>query len=115
MYRSDRHARKGYLMMAISAVDCAIWDLRGKLANAPVWRLLGGPTRPAVPAYASMLGSSHEPARIVARVREMIDEGYRAQKWFFRYGPNDGLPGIERNVAMARAVREAARAMAWPV
>jgi L-rhamnonate dehydratase len=108
MYRSDRHARKGYLMMAISAVDCAIWDLRGKLANAPVWRLLGGPTRPAVPAYASMLGSSHEPARIVARVREMIDEGYRAQKWFFRYGPNDGLPGIERNVAMARAVREAA-------
>ncbi len=108
MYRSDRHARKGYLMMAISAVDCALWDLRGKLAGAPVWRLLGGPTRPAVPCYASMLGSSHEPARIAARVREVIDQGYRAQKWFFRYGPNDGLPGMERNVAMARAVREAA-------
>ena len=73
MYRSDRHARKGYLMMAISAVDCAIWDLRGKLAGAPVWRLLGGPTRPAVPAYASMLGSSHEPARIAAREASPVD------------------------------------------
>jgi L-alanine-DL-glutamate epimerase-like enolase superfamily enzyme len=108
MYRSDRHARKGYLMMAISAVDCALWDLRGKLAGEPVWRLLGGPTRPTVPCYASMLGYSHEPARIVARVREMVDAGYRAQKWFFRYGPNDGLVGMERNVTLARIVREAA-------
>lgn len=108
MYRSDRHARKGYLMMAISAVDCALWDLRGKLAGQPVFRLLGGPTRPNVPVYASMLGSSHEPALITTRVREMIDLGYRAQKWFFRYGPNDGLVGIEKNIAMARIVREAA-------
>jgi L-alanine-DL-glutamate epimerase-like enolase superfamily enzyme len=55
-----------------------------------------------------MLGYSHEPARIVARVREMVDAGYRAQKWFFRYGPNDGLVGMERNVTLARIVREAA-------
>ena len=45
LYRQDRHARKGNQMMAISAVDCALWDLRGKIMGQPVYRLLGGPTR----------------------------------------------------------------------
>ncbi len=58
LYRQDRHARKGYEMMAISAVDCALWDLRGKLLGLPVYSLLGGPTRPPVDCYASMLGHS---------------------------------------------------------
>src|SRR5437879_316531 len=53
MYRQDRHARKGYEMMAISAIDCALWDLRGKLMGQPVYRLLGGPTRERVDCYAS--------------------------------------------------------------
>src|SRR5882762_2702999 len=61
LYRQDRHSRKGYEMMAISAVDCALWDLRGKLLGLPVYRLLGGPTRPAVECYASMLGHSLVP------------------------------------------------------
>ena len=37
----------------------------------------------------------------------MVEAGYTAQKWFFRYGPSDGLAGMERNVAMVRTVREA--------
>ena len=45
MYRQDRHAREGNQMMAISAVDNALWDLRGKAYGVPVWRLLDGPTR----------------------------------------------------------------------
>ena len=107
LYRQDRHARKGYEMMAISAVDCALWDLRGKILDLPVHRLLGGPTRDRVPCYASMLGSSLDPGLVRERAQEVVAQGFRAQKWFFRYGPGDGLEGLERNVALARTVREA--------
>jgi L-rhamnonate dehydratase len=56
MHRVMVHGRQGDAMLAISAIDCALWDLRGKWLGQPVYRLLGGPTRPAIPAYASMLG-----------------------------------------------------------
>jgi L-alanine-DL-glutamate epimerase-like enolase superfamily enzyme len=54
-----------------------------------------------------MLGYSVEPdeAAIVAAQYKAL--GYVAQKWFFRHGPGDGAPGLERNLAMAFAVREA--------
>src|SRR5437763_4711297 len=107
LYRQDRHARKGYEMMAISAVDCALWDLRGKLLGQPVYRLLGGPTRPAVECYASMLGHSLDLGLVRARAQATVEHGFKAQKWFFRYGPSDGLEGMEKNVALIRTVREA--------
>lgn len=107
MYRQDRHARKGYQMLALSALDCALWDLRGKVAGLPVYRLLGGPTRDRVPCYASMLGHSLDHGLIRERAQAVAAQGFKAQKWFFRYGPGDGLEGLERNVAMVRTVREA--------
>jgi len=107
MYRLAVHGRKGETMMAISALDCAFWDIRGKWAQAPVYRLLGGPTRDRIPAYASMLGFSVEPGRAAARAREYVEKGYSAQKWFFRASPAEGAPGMERNVALVKAVREA--------
>ena len=107
MYRQDRHSRKGYEMIAISAIDCALWDLRGKLLGLPVYRMLGGPTRERVDAYASMLGYSHDPGLVRERAQKMAEDGYKAQKWFFRHGPSDGLEGMEKNVALIRTVREA--------
>lgn len=107
LYRQDRHARKGHEMMAISAVDCALWDLRGKAMGYPVYRLLGGPTRERVDCYASMLGHSLDAGLVRERAQWAVAQGFRAQKWFFRYGPSDGLEGMERNVALARTVREA--------
>ncbi|MBN1877381.1 MAG: mandelate racemase/muconate lactonizing protein [Anaerolineae bacterium] len=107
LYRLSVHGRKGSTMMAISAVDCALWDIRGKALNVPVYVLLGGPTRERIPAYASMLGFSVEPERAAARARAYADKGYQAQKWFFRAGPAEGYAGIERNVALVKAVREA--------
>ncbi len=107
LYRQDRHARKGYEMLAISAVDCALWDLRGKVLGLPVYRLLGGPTRERVPCYASMLGSSLDPGLVRERAQWAVAQGFKAQKWFFRYGPGDGLEGMEQNVALVRTVREA--------
>jgi len=107
MVRLDRHGRSGLYMTAISALDIALWDLKGKAWQQPIYRLLGGPTRPAVPAYASMLGFSTEPAPAAALAQEYKALGFTAQKWFFRYGPTDGAEGLAKNIAMAQAVRDA--------
>ncbi|NJN82259.1 MAG: hypothetical protein HC802_08260 [Caldilineaceae bacterium] len=107
MVRLDRHGRSGFFMTAVSAIDCALWDLKGKAWNQPVFRLLGGPTRAAARAYASMLGFSIDPAAAAQSAQEYKALGYTAQKWFFRHGPGDGEAGMARNLAMAQAVREA--------
>ena len=106
LYRSMIHGRKGVVMQAISVVDCALWDLKGKWAGAPVYRLLGGPTRESIPAYASALGYSLEPELVRQRAADMVAEGYRATKWFFRHGPTDGPAGIAKNVELVRTLRE---------
>jgi L-alanine-DL-glutamate epimerase-like enolase superfamily enzyme len=107
MYRTAIHGRKGQTMMAISKVDLALWDLKGRLLNAPVYQLLGGPTRECNRAYASMLGYSIEPERAATRAAQVAAEGYAATKWFVRQGPADGEPGVRANLALIAAVREA--------
>ena len=107
MLRMHRHGRSGLFMMAISALDCALWDLKGKTWAQPVYRLLGGPTRPSVPAYASMLGFAVEPQQAAATALEYRAAGYSAQKWFFAYGPRDGDAGKAANLALAQTLREA--------
>jgi L-rhamnonate dehydratase len=106
MLRSNRHSQSGYYMMAMSAVDCALWDLKGKALGAPVYRLLGGPVRKEIPAYASMLGFSLEPKQLAKVAGEYKQLGYQAQKWFFGYGPNDGEDGVRKNVETVRVLRE---------
>ena len=106
-YRSMIHGRKGDAMMALSAVDCALWDLKGKWAGVPVYRLLGGPTRETIPAYASALGYSLEPDKVRERAVQIVEQGYSATKWFFRHGPTDGPEGIRKNVELVRTLREA--------
>jgi L-rhamnonate dehydratase len=107
VYRSQVHGRKGAAMMALSAVDCAMWDLKGRVANLPVHRLLGGPTRAAVPAYASALGYSLEPGLVAQRAKAMVAQGYTATKWFFRHGPSDGRAGMAKNEELVATLRDA--------
>lgn len=107
MYRSQVHGRKGETMMAISAVDCALWDLIGKVKNEPVVRLLGGPVQMKVPAYASMLGFSLKLEDVAKRCREYVDKGFSAMKWFFRHGPGSGLHGMNKNIELVKTVRDA--------
>jgi len=106
LYRSNRHARRGHYLMAISAVDNTLWDLRGRYFKTPVYRLLGGPTRATVEAYASALGYSLELDKVRARAAQLKKDGYRYQKWFLAYGPGDGPPGMRKNVDIVRTLRE---------
>lgn len=107
MYRNAIHGRKGETMMAISAVDLALWDLKGKLLNTPVYRLLGGPSRDRIRAYASMLGYSIQPALAAKRAKEVVAQGYTATKWFFRHDPTEGEEGVRKNLELIRTIREA--------
>src|SRR5476649_1707702 len=106
MYRKTMaFGRKGIAMVAISAVDIALWDLLGKSAKQPVYRLLGGRTKPRIPVYASRLYSTplDELASESAKYKR---EGYKAMKLRFGWGPVDGAEGMQRNVALVRTVRE---------
>lgn len=107
MHRSNRHSRRGTFMMAISAVDNAMWDLRGRYYNAPVYKLLGGPTRPQIEAYCSTLGYSLQSESVHKRSIAFKELGFRNQKWFLGYGPGDGLPGLAKNVALVKNLRDA--------
>jgi L-rhamnonate dehydratase len=107
MYRSNRHSRASHYMMAISALDNALWDLRGRHFGTPVFRLLGGPTQLPVPVYASCLGFAIDPALAARRAAQLEKQGFRRQKWFIGYGPGDGARGMDLNVQLVRALREA--------
>ena len=106
MYRKTMaFGRKGIGMVAISAVDIALWDLLGKSAKQPVYRLLGGRTKERIPVYASRLYSTplDELAEEAGKYR---DAGYRAMKLRFGWGPADGAAGMQRNVELVSTVRE---------
>ena len=106
MYRRT-HAwgRKGIGMVAISAIDIAIWDLMGKLANKPVFKLLGGRTKEKIPVYYSKLYAGSIES-MQAEAEEAMQNGYTAFKTRFGYGPKDGMSGMRENLKRVAAVRE---------
>jgi L-rhamnonate dehydratase len=107
MFRASRHSRGSHYIMALSAVDNALWDLRGRYFGLPVYRLLGG-SRRKVRAYASCLGFSQEPSALQAKARELKQQGYRHQKWFVRdRGPSHGPEGVKADAQVVRLLREA--------
>lgn len=107
MYRKTMaFGRKGIGMAAISAVDIALWDILGKSAKQPVYRLLGGKTKPRIPVYASRLYSI-KLSKLAAEATRYKDDGYQAMKLRFGWGPTDGAAGMQRNVELVRTVREA--------
>jgi len=71
--------RSGPTVFAISGLDIALWDIAGKRANLPLYQLLGGSARAALPAYASLLRYG-VPETIERKTREAIERGYRYVK-----------------------------------
>lgn len=80
-------------------VEPACWDIIGKAAGMPVWRLLGGANE-RVRAYAST-GELREPKRRVDDVAELVEQGFTAVKLRIRW------PTIEEDLALVTAVRDA--------
>ena len=106
MYRQTMaFGRKGTGMVAISAVDIALWDILGKAAGQPVFKLLGGRMKKRIPVYASKLYS--QPLDKLAEEAQLYKEqGYKAMKMRFGWGPLDGAAGMQRNVELLRTIRE---------
>ncbi|MHB1007446.1 MAG: mandelate racemase/muconate lactonizing enzyme family protein [Chloroflexota bacterium] len=91
MYRrSLSHGRKGYVLYAISGIDIALWDLLGKVAGLPVYRLLGAYTD-AVPAYASggfyAVGKGKQ--QLAEEMAGYVEQGFRAVKMKIGRSTND--------------------------
>jgi L-alanine-DL-glutamate epimerase-like enolase superfamily enzyme len=95
--------RRGIALHALSGIDIALWDIKGKAEGKPVHELLGGAKRDRVRAYASMLmpDTTAETAERVAALRE---QGFTAIK--LGWGPLGKDPA--HDVALAAAAKEAA-------
>jgi mannonate dehydratase len=59
---------------ALAGIDVALWDIKGKEAGLPIYQLLGGPCRPAVPCYAHAVGDTAE--ALVEDIQRYVEEGY---------------------------------------
>lgn len=106
MYRRTlAWGRKGVGMTAISALDIAIWDLMGKLAGKPVFKLLGGRTKERIPCYASKLYSD-DIGKMQAEAQSYVDQGFQMMKMRFGWGPSGGPAGMRENLRRVEAVRE---------
>jgi L-alanine-DL-glutamate epimerase-like enolase superfamily enzyme len=106
MYRAT-HAwgRKGVGMAAISAVDIALWDILGKSVGKPVFKLLGGRTKEKIPCYYSKLYRTDLKA-MQAEAAKFLEQGFRAFKMRFGYGPAHGQQGVVENLKAVEALRE---------
>lgn len=95
--------RKGLAFCAYSAVDIALWDLKGKALGMPLFRLLGG-TNPEVPIYASGGWTSYSTEELVAEAKMMVSKGYKKIK--LKVGVEGGN-NPDEDVRRVAAVREA--------
>jgi L-rhamnonate dehydratase len=99
--------RKGVVLEAISALDIALWDIKGKLLGQPVYNLLGGKVRSRVRAYASELYAREDLSSLDAEARSHAAAGFTAVKMRFGYGPGEGRAGMRANRDLVRTVRAA--------
>jgi len=95
--------RKGLMFCALSAVDIALWDLKGKILGLPLYRLMGG-NKNKVPVYASGGWTSYCDEQLVDEIKSMVDQGYNMVK--FKVGVEGGKKPL-RDVKRVSKVREA--------
>ncbi len=113
-YRSV-YFRGSVIMSAISAIDIALWDIKGKALGVPVYELLGGKTREKIRVYASVMTHTTDLQVLADSYRELQDKGFNAAKIFVngvQRTANDGRDEffsgrIEDELEKVRTIREA--------
>ena len=96
MFRLTKfYGSTGLASYAISAVDLALWDAKGKALGQPVYSLIGGKQKDRLYCYST--GND---------IDWYQEVGFTAHKLACPYGPADGLAGLEKNVDLVAAVRE---------
>ena len=81
--------------LAVSGIDMALWDIRGKAANMPLYQMLGG-SRRRIPAYAGGISMGfQEPASLLDEAREYVERGYKAVKLRLGDNPRDDIARVQ--------------------
>jgi D-galactarolactone cycloisomerase len=96
---SSRGYIRGYQMIAISAIDMALWDLKGKILGQPLYKLLGGAFRPNLEVYATGIMTDSSPEEAVEMAHGYKEQGVTSLK--FRVGVDD-----RRDIAVLKAIRK---------
>jgi mannonate dehydratase len=94
LYRGAYWRRGPVTMSAIAAVDMALWDIKGKALNTPVYNLLGGPSRYGVLVYGHASGNDIE--EVVDEVGRYLEMGYKAVR------AQCGIPGLPSTYGVGR-------------
>ena len=107
MYRSGFYRGGPILMSAIAGIDQALWDIKGKFYNAPVYQLMGGKCRDTIKVYSWIGGD--RPADVGNAAKDIVAKGFTALKMNateeLQYV--DSFKKIEQTVERVAAVREA--------
>jgi galactonate dehydratase len=79
----DAYWRGGpVLMSALSAIEMALWDIKGKDLGVPVYQLLGGKVRESIPCYANgWFAPAKTPAEFAEKAKQAVAQGFKALKW----------------------------------
>ncbi len=81
-YRSTYFRGGPIYMSALSGVEMALWDIKGKALGVPVYQLLGGKVRDSVPCYANgWFAPAKRPAEFAAKAKEAVAAGFSGIKW----------------------------------
>src|SRR5215471_14238300 len=94
LYKGAYWRRGPVTMTAIAAVDTALWDIKGKALNAPVYQLLGGASREFVTVYGHASGDTINAA--VASTGDYVTRGYRAVRVQTSVPGSQGTYGIAK-------------------
>ena len=97
MYRSGFYRGGPVLLSALSGIDHALWDIKGKALGVPVYELLGGAARDRIRLYAHFRGES--PDEMAEDARRRVDEGFTAIKT----GPGINWERLDTRAAVDRA------------
>jgi L-alanine-DL-glutamate epimerase-like enolase superfamily enzyme len=99
LFRGGFFPAQRILSAAISAIDIALWDIKGKALEVPIYELLGGRVRDKVVCYPHNVGHGMDVARLVASCQQTKEEGWKFVRW--------GLPDEGGVLEPRRAIRAA--------